>query len=229
MNPLVFQLQEAGYGFHIGDKYVGALVYGDDVILLGSTITSLRLMLNTVNHFGKEFVVKFNPNKSQYIVFGNSKSIPMSIKFNKTHLSPFQSAKCLGVIIGKNCPEAQIKVAKTELRRRFNALNNMFKLKYSLFKSFCMALYSCVLWDLTSNLMSKFFIYWRKCIRNLLDVSPMTHSEYLPLIVEDLPIEAQLPQILVKFINSMIQSENPMVNLFGQLLIVTPLYAGIGI
>ena len=33
----------------------------------------------------------------------------------------------------------------------------------------------------------------------------MTHSEYLPLIVEDLPIEAQLAQNLVKFINSIIR------------------------
>ena len=128
-------------------------------------------MLNTVNNFGKEFDVKFNPNKSQYIVFGNSKSIPMSIKFNETHLSPVESANYLGVIIGKNCSEAQIKVAKTELRR-FNVLNNIFKfcsvkVKYSLFKSFCMALYGCVLWDFTSNQMSKFFICRRKCIRKL--------------------------------------------------------------
>ena len=73
MHALMFQLQEAGYGCHIG-----ALVYADDVILLGPRITSLRLMLNTVNNFGKKFDVKFNPNKSQYIVFGNSKSILMS-------------------------------------------------------------------------------------------------------------------------------------------------------
>ena len=70
-------------------------------------------MLNSVNNFGKEFDVKFNPNKSQYIVFGNNNSIPMSIKFNDTHLSPVESANYLGVIIGKNCSEAQIKVAKT--------------------------------------------------------------------------------------------------------------------
>ena len=158
MDALVFQLQEAGYRCHIGDKYIGALVYADDVILLGPTIMSLRLMLNTVNNFGKEFDVKFNPNKSQYIVFGNSKSIPMSIKFNEIHLSPVESANYLGVIIGKNCSEAHIKVAKIELIRRFNVLNNIFKfcsvkVKYSLFKSFCTALYGCVLWDFTSNQM----------------------------------------------------------------------------
>ena len=46
----------------------------------------------------------------------------------------------------------------------------------------------------------------------------MTHIEYLPLIGEDLPIEAQLAQRLVKFTNYNIQSENPMVKLCGQLL-----------
>ena len=63
----MFQLQEAGYGCHIGDKYIGALVYADNVILLGPTIMSLRLMLNTVNNFGKEFDVKFNPNNNSFL------------------------------------------------------------------------------------------------------------------------------------------------------------------
>ena len=127
MDALVFQLQEAGYGCHIGDNYIGALVYADDVILPGPTITSLRLMLNTVNNFGKEFDVKFNPNKSKNIVFGNSKSIHMSIKLNDTHLSRVASVNYHGVIIGKNCSKAQIKVAKTELIRRSNILDKMFK------------------------------------------------------------------------------------------------------
>ena len=35
MDALVFELQEAGYGCHIGDKYIGVLVYATDVILLG--------------------------------------------------------------------------------------------------------------------------------------------------------------------------------------------------
>ena len=160
MDALLLQLQQAGYGCHIGDKYIRTLVYADDVSSLGPTISSLRLMLNTVNNFGKEFGVKFNPNKSQYIVFGNSKDIPMSIKFTDTHLSPVESGNYLGVIISKDCSEAQIKVAKTELIRRFNILNNMFcsvKVKYNLFKSFCMALYGSVLCHFTSNQMSKLF------------------------------------------------------------------------
>ena len=72
-------------------------------------------MLNTVNNFGKEFDVKFNLNKSQYIVFGNSKSIPMSIKLSETHLSPVESANYLGVIIGKNCSEAQSMLSQSKI------------------------------------------------------------------------------------------------------------------
>ena len=120
-----------------------------------------------VNKFGKKFDVKFNPNKGKYIIFGNSKSIAMSIKFNYTHLSPFESANYIGVIIGKNCSEAQIKIAKTQIKRRFNILYRMFtfcsvKVKHSLFKYFCMALYGYVLWDFRSSQMLKLFICWRK-------------------------------------------------------------------
>ena len=75
MDAFVLRLQEAGYGCHIGDKYIGALIYVENF---------LRLMLNIVNNFGKEFGVKFNCNKSQYIVFGTVKSIPIAVKFNYT-------------------------------------------------------------------------------------------------------------------------------------------------
>ena len=115
MHVLMLQLQRACYGCHIGDKYIGALVYADYVILLGSTITLQLLMLNTGNNFDKEFDLKFNSNESQYFVFGNSKSIPE--KFNDTHLSPVKSVNCRDVIIDET----------VLMRLMINALNNMFK------------------------------------------------------------------------------------------------------
>ena len=47
-------------------------------------------------------------------------------------------------------------MSKTELIRRFNVINSLVKfcsvkVRYRLFKSFCMALYGCILWDSTSD------------------------------------------------------------------------------
>ena len=56
------------------------LAYLYSIISQEPTITSLRLMLNIVNNLGKEFNVKFNPNKNQHIVSGNSESMSIKIR-----------------------------------------------------------------------------------------------------------------------------------------------------
>ena len=54
----------------------------------------------------------------------------------------------------------------------FNTIMTLFpkahtNVKYTLFQSYCMSCYGCVLWDFSSNDMQQFYITWRKCIRKL--------------------------------------------------------------
>jgi hypothetical protein len=81
--------------------------------------------------------------------------------------------------------------------------------KYVLFKTFCMPLYGCQLWDFSSHHCNSFFTAWRKAIRRLLMISPRSHSNLLHLIVNDLPIEIQLHKRFIKFFYSILHSENP--------------------
>ena len=60
--------------------------------------------------------------------------------------------------------------------------------KYKFFKTYCMSLYGCALWDLDSSFISKFYVSWRKGIRKLLGLPLLTHSEYLSLAC-DIPIK----------------------------------------
>ena len=48
---------------------MGALAYADDLTLLCPSLHGLRSMLSTCESFGKEFDVKFNPKKSECILF----------------------------------------------------------------------------------------------------------------------------------------------------------------
>ena len=60
-----------------------------------------------------------------------------------------------------------------------------------------MSLYGCVLWNLGS-----------RSIRKLLRLPLKTHSKYLPLICDDLPIDVQLFKRLNKFLNKALCNSN---------------------
>ena len=79
----------------------------------------------------------------------------------------------------------------------FNYLKSIFKdrghdIQYKLFKTFWMDLYGYALWDLSSYCTNRFFTTWRKCIRQLLGLPYKTYSKYLHILVNDIPIDAQL-------------------------------------
>ena len=72
MDKLLNLLEKSGYGCYIGTMFLGALGYADDVTVMAPTYISLKFMLKIVSEFGKEYHVKFNPSKSQFIVFSKN-------------------------------------------------------------------------------------------------------------------------------------------------------------
>ena len=67
MDVLLLHLKKAKLGSHIGDLFMGALSYADDVVIIAPTVCSLKSMLRICDDFGKEFHVKFNSNKYQFL------------------------------------------------------------------------------------------------------------------------------------------------------------------
>ena len=91
--------------------------------------------------------------------------------------------------------------------------NAYTQVKYRLFKSYCMALYGCVLWVFSSPGFTRFCTTWRKSIRRLFQLSYMTHSKYLPLICQDIPFRLQLFRRFNRFMFNSLNSDNPNVKL----------------
>ena len=74
-----------------------------------------------------------------------------------------------------------------------------------------MSLYGSVLWDFSSDSVNYFFVAWRKSVRHILGLPYKTHSVYLPLMVEDLPVEVQLYNRFMKFFLKIVNSQNKVV------------------
>ena len=82
---------------------------------------------------------------------------------------------------------------------------------YRLFKTYCMPLYGTQLFDLSDPSMSKLYTEWRKSIRYLLHLPYQTHCSLLPLICNDTSVQCQLQNRSLRFIRSLSNSSNPIV------------------
>ena len=125
-------------------------------------------------------------------------------------------------ILGVSSDSARVKQSVNDFNRRVNQLivnfgNVNMSVKYVLFKAFCMPLYGCQLWDLSSRCCDSFFAAWRKAIRRLLLIAPRSHSNLLHLVVNDLPIEMQLHKRFIKFFYNLLHSKNRCTSICGHL------------
>ena len=59
LDILLNQLQSCGLGCYIGQTFMGAFAYADDIILLSPTKQSMHGMLKLANMFSKQYNIKF--------------------------------------------------------------------------------------------------------------------------------------------------------------------------
>ena len=185
-------LKDTGCGCYVGNTFMGAIGYVDDVALLSPSVMALKKMLHVCDLFGIDYNVSFNVDKYQLIHYGRDlkeKHQFTGLLYNNTFIKCTEAACHLGNIIGTDQSKIYDKVINNFITC-FNGINAMFKkayvnVKYHLFKSYCMNLYGSLFWDLGSNATKNFYIVWRKCVRKLLGLPYSTHCSYLPQLVND--------------------------------------------
>ena len=161
--------------------------------------------------YANEFDIKFNPLKCQFLCYGDSRDVVF--KFDGVDLEPIKKGIHLGHLVGPNVHESAILEASNTLTRKVNSILHNFRhcsydVKYKLFNSYCTSYYGCPLWNLSSNVMSRFYVTWRKSIRRLFDLPNMTHCDLLPVIADCKNIETQLLCRMSKFVYKAMSSQN---------------------
>ena len=127
-------------------------------------------------------------------------------------------------IIGPRMNEKSVTYITYRFSVACNSVLNVFsylssKVKYKLFKSYCMPLYGCIHWDLSNKNVEIFYKQWRKCVRKLFSISPRTHCDLLPLICSDVPIKCQLYKRCLSFYSKNDESPNTIVRLCNRHMI----------
>ena len=224
IDVLFKRLAESGYGCHIGHFFMGAFGYADDVILLSPTKSALYKLLEIADSFSKEFDVLFNPDKSKLVVFGNDDVCDDFIYFNKCKINVSHNAVHLGNLVGPKSTTENIRRVVYDFYGRVNLTLSQFNscnsfVKYRLFKTFCMCLYGCQLWDFDNKDVELFYVAWRKCVRRVWNIPSRTHCDFLHELCNDLPIDSQLHIRFIKFLHKALNSNNVCTWLCGKLVV----------
>jgi len=69
INDILIELQKLKLGYYIGKTCVDVLAYADDILLIGKTKIDLQLLLAKLSSLGAELEIKFNADKSHFMIF----------------------------------------------------------------------------------------------------------------------------------------------------------------
>ena len=196
---LLLKLKNNNVGCHIGNTFVGAVGYADDICLLAPSCNAVRQMLHACESFAKEYQVIFNSSKSYITICDRNNTQILSDFFmhgNKIESVPY--VKHLGRSIGKSDSD-NIDCGISDLISRTNFVLSKFHMcssdvKNYLFKSY----FGCCLWPLSGKHIDKFYCAWRKCVRRIWKVPYDTHCYLIKYLYGYIDIKFQ---ILLRFCN----------------------------
>ena len=102
IKDVIERIEDLKRGIQIGDFKTSIILYADDIMLLSSTRTGMTEMINATNDYMKEWKIKMNISKTNYIAIGKEVVTPRVIKVNNEVVNKVQTLKYLGVTIDEN-------------------------------------------------------------------------------------------------------------------------------
>ncbi len=218
------RLKEDGTGCHIGNEFVGALGYADDLTLNCPTVSGLQHMIHTCEEFGAEYSVKYNDVKTVCIKFDRfNLTVPTChITINGKQLAWKSYVIHLGNVLTSDMDDSmEMTRKKSCLMSNVNMLLSKFYManrvtKSRLFSTFCTSMYSCQLWDIHSEAFSDYQICWNKSVRRLLGLPYQTHRSLLPLLIKCEDPKKSVIKRNAKFISNMINTDNSLMNFIAR-------------
>ncbi len=119
MNELLIRLKKSG----IGNVFVAALAYADDVTLICPTLKSLKMIIKICEDYGSEYNVAFNGNKSKLMFFKGRefvKPVSVSVSVNGNTVECGTEADHLGHRVSSQNSDSLVKSAINSFWRGFN-------------------------------------------------------------------------------------------------------------
>ena len=127
VDELVEEILKLNVGAKIGNTNMNILSYCDDLNLLFSCPVHGQVMLDKCNEFAEKWKIKFNPQKSNVIVFGNPLFKKATFKLKNEIIEYKDKLKILGYEFNsKNLNENEYLIGNfSKVRKSFFSLNKL--------------------------------------------------------------------------------------------------------
>ena len=172
IDNLFIELKQLGLGCHVGPTFAGAFGYADDVALMAPSLYALKKTISLCESYAERHHLIFNPTKSKMLCNNEDPSSLGSIYLNNQSISIVSHDKHLGNYISTDIHNRNILANVCDLYQRSNSIITEFhacdsEILDSLHSTFCMHMYGCELWNLTSSYIDKYIIAWTKIKRRI--------------------------------------------------------------
>lgn len=224
IDSLLLLLKQDGVGCYIGEMFLGALAYADDLVLMAPTPRAMRTMLKLCDDFANRYDIIFNANKSKCLYVAphvkHSRAVgakPLFSVGNNT-IDFVREWPHLGHIISASCDDkADIISKRNSLCGQINNVLCFFNkrdpiTKLSLLRSYCSHHYGCILWDLSQPVVEDFCVVWRKGLRRVWGLPHNAHSALLSPLCGLLPLMDELACRNSLFITKCLTSDSDVVS-----------------
>ena len=158
------KLRHSGFGCYVDNDVCGSLALADDVVILAPTKSALNQILAVAYKCATQLKLRFNGNKSKYIVYrAKNSSCPMNISEMFYEVSIIESTQGihLGNFLGiSSCRDSVINSIR-DLNSRTNQLLSRFsfcspEVRYKLFRSRCVIAFGSPLWDYDDPVIAEY-------------------------------------------------------------------------
>ncbi len=181
------------------NSYVGGMGYADDICV----------------DYADEYNIKLSGNKSYMILFKGRqcKDSQRMLIFDGVTIHCSESVCDLGHNVSTKDKDSIAKSAKDSFWRSFNLfrsdLGHVYSvIKCELFQQYCCSCYGAPLLSLNSKATYDICIAWRKALRMLWGLHPMTHCDILAGLSNLKPLDVQLKYRFICFLKKCLNHDN---------------------
>ncbi|CAF1046547.1 unnamed protein product, partial [Brachionus calyciflorus] len=128
IEEIVKLIEQEDLGVKIMDQQIGILLYADDILILSDEVSKIERAIRICEEFGKQNEIKFNPEKTRLITFGNKKWRTQKVKLfmNEKEIESIDKIKYLGAIVNsKNNNEDHIQQRIKNTMRSLNSIKTI--------------------------------------------------------------------------------------------------------
>ena len=193
MDEILVNLRSLGVGCYVGEVFMGAMGYADDLVLLAPTRTAMELMLKACEEFGKRNNLQFStdpdPAKSKtkciFLCGKKKQEKPSPLSLYGMELPWVKSASHLGnELCEDGSMDLDVKQKRAAFIERSLQVREQFNFAHPIevlraVNIYCCDHYSGMLWDLQGDLARQYCNVWSTCVKLTWRLPRATHSYFL--------------------------------------------------